>query len=41
MGSADLARQGLLRGAAGKRGNSNGVCTVLFRYGSAVNWGHV
>ena len=33
--------KGCFAGRAGKRGNSNGVCTVLFRYGTVVNWGHV
>ena len=31
MGSADLAQKGCFARLAGKRGNSNGVCTVLFR----------
>ena len=35
------AGKGCFSGWAGKRGNSNGVCTVLFRYGTVVNWGHV
>ena len=43
MGSADLAQKGLLReaGRRQKKGKSNGVCTVLFRHGTVVNWGHV